>query len=279
MNLSPQSIVLSTGKIRFIDTGGPGPAVLLTHGIGESLEFWQPQIEALGETLRLVAWDMPGHGESDIPAVAMDLQALARNAWLLLDHLGIESAHLVGNSLGAAVSLRMLGQQPSRACSMLLANSATLGPEVTGAFKVMTLPLLGELMNQPSAKGVEMQIKAIVHRARAITPSVRAAIERNIHRPGATAYFLATLRMNTGLRGQKEAVWKESHQLLRQVKVPTLILHGRQDVVLPFKHSERAHSLVPGSELLIWEDCGHTPQLEQPEAFNSRMAALVLRIG
>jgi pimeloyl-ACP methyl ester carboxylesterase len=273
----PQSVLLSTGKVRCIDTGGSGPAVLLTHGIGESLEFWQPQIEALGKTMRLVAWDMPGFGESDIPAAAMDLQAVARSAWLLLDHLGVESAHVVGNSLGGAVSLRMLGQQASRVRSLLLANSATLGPEVFGAFKVMTLPLLGELMNKPSAKGVEMQIKALVHRAQAITPSVRAAIERNIYRPGAAAYFLATLRMISGLRGQSEVAWKETHQLLRQVRIPTLVLHGKQDTVVPFKHSEQAHALVPGSELQILEDCGHTPQLEQPEAFNAQLAALVRR--
>jgi pimeloyl-ACP methyl ester carboxylesterase len=143
----------------------------------------------------------------------------------------------------------------------------------------MTLPLLGELMNKPSAKAVELQIKAIVHRAEAITPTVRAAIERNIHRPGGGAYFLATLRLMTGLRGQRKEVWKASHQLLRQVKVPTLILHGRQDEVLPVKHSAQAHALVSGSELAIWDDCGHTPQLEKPAAFNAILAALVHRAG
>jgi pimeloyl-ACP methyl ester carboxylesterase len=275
--MNPQFIRLGHESVRCIDTGGPGPAVLLTHGIGESLEFWHPQIEALGSSMRLVAWDMPGHGESDIPMSAMDLQTLARNGWLLLDRLGIGSAHLVGNSLGAAVSLRMAGQNASRARSLLLANSATLGPDVFGAFKVMTLPWLGELMNRPGAKAVEMQIKAIVHRPQAISPKVRAAIERNIHRPGGGAHFLATLRMLTALGGQREAIWEESHRLLRQVKMPTLVLHGRQDVVLPFKHSEQAHALVAGSELQIWGDCGHTPQLEQPAAFNASLTALVKR--
>jgi pimeloyl-ACP methyl ester carboxylesterase len=277
--MNPQSIRLGQESVRCIDTGGPGPAVLLTHGIGESLEFWQPQIEVLGKTMRLVAWDMPGHGESDIPMSAMDLQTLARNGWLLLDRLGIGSAHLVGNSLGAAVSLRMAGQNASRARSLLLANAATFGPDVFGAFKVMTLPVLGELMNRPGAKAVEMQIKAIVHRAHAISPQVRAAIERNIHRPGGAAHFLATLRLLTGLRGQREGVWQESTRLLRDVKVPTLVLHGRQDVVLPVTHSERAHALVAGSDLQVWEDCGHTPQLEQPAAFNAALAALVQRAG
>ena len=253
--------------------------MLLTHGISESLEFWHPQIEALGKTMRLVAWDMPGHGESDIPAAAMDLEALARVAWQLLDHLGIEHAHLVGNSLGAAVSLRMVGQNATRARSLLLANSAMLGPEVFTVFKVMTLPFLGELMNKPSTKAVELQINAIVHRAQAISPEVRAAIERNIHRPGGAAYFLATLRMNATLWGQRTAVWQESHRLLSQVKIPTLFLHGKQDPVLPSNHSEQAHALTPDSELLILDECGHTPQLEQPEVFNTQLMALLGRAG
>ncbi len=273
--MTPQIVSLNHGRVRYIDTGGPGPAVLMTHGIGESLEFWHPQIENLGDSMRLVAWDMPGHGESDIPVSVMDLKSLATTGWALLDRLGIGSVHLVGNSLGAAVSLRMVDQSASRARSLLLANSATLGPEVFGAFKAMSLPLLGELMNKPSGKAVEMQIKAIVHRAQAITPHVRAAIERNIYRPGGNAYFLATLRLMTGWRGQCEAVWQESHQLLRQVKIPTLFLHGKQDVVLPAKHSEYAHTLVAGSELQVWNECGHTPQLEQPVAFNAQLTALL----
>ena len=270
---------LGPTSVRCADTGGGGPAVLLTHGIGESLEFWLPQLEALGSSMRLVAWDMPGHGESDIPPAAMDLQGLARVGWQLLEQLGIESAHLVGNSLGAAVSLRMAGQNAARARSLLLANSATLGSEVFPVFKVMTLPWLGEVMNKPSPKSAEMQIKAIVHRAQAITPQVHAAIERNTHRPGAAGHFLATLRMLTTLRGQKPATWQESHRLLRELKIPALILHGRQDGVLPTKHSEQAHALAPGSELLILDDCGHTPQLEQPEAFNAQLTALVQRAG
>lgn len=148
-----------------------------------------------------------------------------------------------------------------------------------GAFKVMTLPLLGELMNKPSAKAVEMQIKAIVHRPEAILPPVRAAIERNIHRPGGASYFLQTLRTMTSLRGQRPALWQESHRLLRQVRVPTRILHGRQDVVLPVKHSEQAHALVPGSQLEIWDSCGHMPQLEHPQRFNRLLEDMVSRLG
>jgi pimeloyl-ACP methyl ester carboxylesterase len=256
-------------RIRYRDNGGEGPAVLMTHGIGESLEFWHRQFDGLGPPLRLIAWDMPGHGLSDESADAMSLEGQADVAWKLLDQLGVERVHLVGNSLGAAMSLRMADQMPARVGSLVLANSAALGTEVFGAFKLMTLPWLGELMNKPGPMAVAQQIKAIVLRPEAITPLVRAAIERNVRRPGAAAHFLSQLRAMTTLRGQRREVWTRSHQILKNLRMPTRIVHGEQDVVLPVAHSVTAHGLCSGSELVRLQDCGHTPQLEQPDVFNA----------
>lgn len=262
-------VQIDGARIRYWDSGGSGPAVLMTHGIGESLEFWHRQFDALGQSLRLIAWDMPGHGLSDELASAMSLDGQARVAWQLLDQLGIDRVHLVGNSLGAAMSLRMADQMPARVASLVLCNSASLGAEVFGAFKLMTLPWIGELMNRPGPMAVAQQIKAIVLRPDAITPQVRTAIERNVHRPGASAHFLKLLRGMTTLAGQRREVWARSHQILGNLNMPTRIVHGEQDVVLPIAHAIVAHSLCSGSELVRLQDCGHTPQLEQPAVFNA----------
>lgn len=265
-------------RVRYRDSAGAGPAVLMTHGIGESLEFWHRQFDALGPSLRLIAWDLPGHGLSDERADAMSLEGQAAVAWQLLDRLGVGRVHLVGNSLGAAMSLRMAAQVPARAASLLLANSAALGAEVFGAFRLMALPLLGELMNRPGPTAVAQQVKAIVHRPEAITREVRAAIERNVHRPGGGRHFLALLRGLTSLRGQHATVWQRSHDILRELpRLPVLFVHGEHDVVLPVEHSRRAHAVVRGSELVVLADCGHTPQLEQPDLFNRLLRGLAER--
>lgn len=265
-------------RVRYRDSGGTGPAVLMTHGIGESLEFWHRQFDALGQSLRVIAWDLPGHGLSDERADAMDLEGQAAVAWKLLDQLGVGRVHLVGNSLGAAMSLRMAAQTPGRVGSLLLANSAALGAEVFGAFRLMTLPLLGELMNRPGPTAVAQQIKAIVRRPESITPEVRAAIERNVHRPGGVRHFLTLLRGLTSLRGQHAPVWQRTHDILRQLPgLPVLFVHGEHDVVLPVEHSRRAHAIARGSELVVLADCGHTPQLEQPDLFNRLLRGAVER--
>jgi pimeloyl-ACP methyl ester carboxylesterase len=258
-------------KTRYRDSGGTGPAVLMTHGIGESLEFWHRQMETLGQTLRLIAWDMPGHGLSDERTDAMDLEGQARVAWQLLDSLGVKQAHLVGNSLGAAMSLRMAEAAPERVATLLLANAATLGPEVTGAFKVMSLPWLGELMNKPGPTAVAQQIKAIVLNPQSITPEVRTAIERNVHRAGGAAHFLTLLRRLTTLQGQRPEQWQRSHRILKDLRMPVLIVHGEDDTVLPVVQSRRAHGLNKAAHLVTLASCGHTPQLEQVEVFNSML--------
>jgi pimeloyl-ACP methyl ester carboxylesterase len=276
--MTDQFVSMDGRRIRYRDSEASGPVVLMTHGIAESLEFWHRQFEGLGSSVRLIAWDLPGHGLSDERADAMNLEGQAAVAWRLLDQLGVERVHLVGNSLGAAMSLRMTTQEPGRVRSLLLANSAALGAEVFGAFRLMTLPLLGELMNRPGPTAVAQQIKAIVHRPEAITPQVRTAIERNVQRPGGGRHFLALLREITSLRGQHARVWQRSHDILRQLPgLPVLFVHGEHDVVLPVDHSRQAQAITRGSELVVLADCGHTPQLEQPDLFNRLLQGQVER--
>lgn len=275
--MTDQFANIQGARIRYRDSGGRGPAVLMTHGIGESLEFWQRQFEASDLPARLIAWDMPGHGLSEELDSAIDLQGQAQVAWQLLDHLGIGQVILVGNSLGAAMSLQMVAQAATRVRGLLLANAAALGQEVFTPFRIMSLPFLGELMNRPGPAAVERQIQAIVLRPDAITPEVRTAIVRNLNRPGAGHHFLRLLRQLTHWRGQRDAVWRRSHEILRSVKTPTVIMHGEQDMVLPVQHSRAAHLMLPAAELVVLQNCGHTPQLEQPIAFNEQLASLIAR--
>ncbi len=273
--MTDQFANIQGARIRYRDSGGSGPAVLMTHGIGESLEFWQRQFEASDLPARLIAWDMPGHGLSEVLDSAIDLQGQAKAAWQLLDHLGIGQVILVGNLLGAAMSLHMVAQAATRVRGLLLVSAAALGQDVFTPFRIMSLPLLGELMNRPGPAAVERQIQAIVLRPEAITPEVRTAIVRNLSRPGAGHHFLRLLRELTHWKGQPDAVWRRSHEILRTVKAPTVIMHGEQDAVLPVQHSRAAHKVLPSAQLVVIQDCGHTPQLEQPALFNGTLSRLV----
>lgn len=258
-------------KLRYRDTGGAGLPILLTHGITGSLELWDLQVQALGTTHRVIVWDMPNHGLSDLTDEPEDFDNYAAWALKFADAIGLQGFVAGGNSMGAAMSLRMMGLAPDRVKGLILGNAASLGPEVTPIFRLFSIPFLGEAMNKPSEKGVTLQIKAIVKDPASVSPDLRKVLVRNAFKPGAVAAFLATLRATLGLRGQNKAVWQKSAALLDAVRCPTLIIHGRQDSIIPAKQSEAAAKRVPHARLLIFENCGHTAQIEKPQVFNAAL--------
>ena len=264
-------------QVRYRDSGGTGPAVLLLHGIGGSLELWAQQFVDANQNLRLIALDLPGHGLSDFGSQPNAPQTFARFVWQFANALGLDQVHLAGNSMGGAICLQMLVQQSARVKTVLLAAAATLGRDGPLPFRLMTLPVLGELLSRGNAMAVTQQLKAIFAPEFVVPEEVRKTVERNVMRPGAQAAFLATLRQMTDLGGQRADLVAHAHAALRSATQPLLILHGRQDSVIPFTHSENAHKLAVGSRLQLIDHCGHTPQLEQPAVFNAALQELVAR--
>lgn len=259
-------------SLRYRDTGGAGLPILLTHGITGSLELWDDQVRDLGAKHRLIVWDVPNHGLSGLTGKPEDFDSYAVWALRFADAIGLQAFVAGGNSMGAAMSLRMAGLAPDRVKGLVLGNAASLGREVTPIFRLFSIPFLGEAMNKPSEKGVTLQIGGIVKDPASVSSELRKVLVRNAFKPGAVAPFLATLRATMGLRGQNKAVWQKSAALLDAVRCPTLIIHGRQDRVVPAKHSDDAAKRVPHARLLMLENCGHTSQIEHPTAFNAALS-------
>lgn len=277
--MTPEYLTIDGLKIRYIDTGGPGLPIILTHGITGSLEYWTPQLEGLGQEHRIIAWDAPNHGLSDLTGKIEDWDSYT--SWLLAfaDALGVKEFVAAGNSMGGALSLRVAGLAPDRVKALVLINAASLGKEITPIFKLFLVPFLGEAMNKPSDAGVSRQIGAIVKDPSCVSPELRAVLLRNASRAGAIAAFLATLRATMGFRGQNRDILQRSDAIMDAVDCPTLIIHGKQDVVIPLKHSENAAGIIRNARLVVFDDCGHTPQLERPADFNAELAAFMASLG
>jgi pimeloyl-ACP methyl ester carboxylesterase len=275
MNMVDSTISVDGIQVRYRDSGGSGPAVLLLHGIGGSLELWAAQFVDANQGMRLIALDLPGHGLSDFGQQPYAPKTFARFVWQFADALGLDKVHLAGNSMGGAISLQMLAQQPTRVITALLAAAATLGREGPLPFRLMTLPLLGALMSRADPMAVTQQLQAIFHPSFVVPDAVRTTVQRNVMRSGAQAAFLATLRQMSDLGGQRAKLVSEAQVALRSANQPVLLLHGRQDRVIPFVHSQNAQQLAPQSRLVLVDDCGHTPQLEQAAVFNAALQDLV----
>ncbi len=257
--------------VRYRDSGCGQRPLLFIHGIGESLEFWMHQESLAGDNWRTIMLDLPGHGLSASGDQPYDPAKFAAFCWAFLDAIGIDRVGLIGNSMGGAIAILMADAQTSRVDKLLLANAATLGRESPVPFRLMTLPMLGELMTRPGQQGVKQQLNAIFHDPGVIDEVIRAVVIRNVMNGERARDFLATLRGMTDFGGQKQALIDAATSALKKMELPVLFLHGRLDRVIPYQHSVTAHAWVDNARLEIFEQCGHTPQFEKPQMFNDAM--------
>ena len=258
------------GYRRAYRTAGSGPPVVLVHGIGDSSATWEPVITALARRHLVIAPDLLGHGHSDKPRADYSVAAYANGIRDLLGVLDVERATLVGHSLGGGVAMQFAYQFPERTERLVLVGSGGAGPDVTPVLRAMTLPgaaiLLG-LLQLPTAR---LQVDAVVGLLRVLgtdlgqdAPDLLRMLDAL---PDATARaaFIRTLRAVVDWRGQVVTMLDRCY-LTRGM--PTLLVWGERDAVVPVAHAHRAHAAMPGSRLEIFAGAGHFPFHTDPTRF------------
>ncbi len=266
--LSHSSIRLHGRDIAYV-VGGEGPTVLLIHGIGGDWRTWEPVLDGLARHHHVVAVDLPGHGGSAKGAGDYSLGALASALRDLGGALGIERATVVGHSLGGGVAMQFSYQFPERCERLVLVSSGGLGPDVGLALRAATLPgsELFLSLTAPAARSL-INLAASAGRALRLRPASDAEFYARtfaaLADPDTRAAFLGTLRGVVGARGQlvdaRDRLYLAQH-------MPTLIVWGERDGILPVDHGHAAQDAMPGSRLEIFEDTGHLPQLDDPGRF------------
>lgn len=245
------------------------PPVLLIHGIGRSLEDWDPQYERFAGDFRVIALDVPGFGFSDRPAAPISLSTFAKGVFGTVDVLGeTRPLHVVGNSLGGAIAMQMLAHRPERVTSMTLVNSAGFGKEVTPLLRVLAMPVLGPLSSRRTTRAAATMLERACFADPAL--ATRERVDRAMAIAGkpfhgeimlATAQQLANgLGIRAGWRRQL-AAFAALHPR------PTLVLWGERDKVLPAGHIEEARRVFPHAQTHLLPGVGHMPQIESPERF------------
>jgi pimeloyl-ACP methyl ester carboxylesterase len=268
---APQVQYTKVGQIntRFWALGDEGSTVLLIHGIGGSLEDWMLNANALARHNRVFAVDLVGSGHSDKPSVSYTFSYLAQFVNDFMEAENIDRACLIGHSLGGGVSLQFTIQFPDKVDKLVLVNSAGLGKEGSILFRLPALPILGELLTRPSRKGTANLLKACVHDPAVVTDELIELAYSLAVLPGAQNAFLSTVRSLGNFRGIRKDVLRSIADNLSTITVPTLIFWGQQDRILPVAHAHVAENKIPDTQLHIFDPCGHCPQLERPEEFNS----------
>lgn len=267
---TPPDRYVQVGQIhtRYWTSGDKGTTVILLHGIGSCVETWTYNINVLAQHHRVYAVDLVGAGRSDKPPATYSLTYLAQFVKDFMDALSIEGACLVGNSLGGGVALQFALNFPQKVEKLVLVNSLGLGKEITFTLRLATLPFVGKLFS-PTRSGTALALKQTVYDPKLIYDEWVELYYQIATLPGAWQATLAIINTNINLFGVRTEVYKAIVDRLATITAPTLVFWGQQDRLLPVAHAAVATKGLPSARLHIFDPCGHWPQFERSEEFNT----------
>jgi pimeloyl-ACP methyl ester carboxylesterase len=246
------------------DTGAPGqpdsalPIVLL-HGTSASLHTWEGWAGALRGERRVLRFDLPGFAlTGPNPENDYSIAAYVKFVTAMVDTLGIQRFVLAGNSLGGQIAWSTAAAMPQRVARLILVDASGYGVEARNAplgFVLAGLPVARDVMAYTLPRGiVEDSVRSVYGHPEKVTPelvdlyvdmTLRAGNRRALSR-----------RIDQGFTGDVAQI--------RTLKVPTLILWGGQDRLIPPEHGQRFAKDIAGSKLVVFDDLGHVPQEEDP---------------
>ena len=264
-----QTVVIHGNTVAF-RKAGEGPAVVLIHGMAGSSQTWDHILPALAKQATVIAPDLPGHGISAKPSGDYSLGAMASGVRDLLVMLGIDRATIVGQSLGGGIAMQFAYQFPERCERLVLVSSGGLGREVNGLLRALSFPGAEYALAVGCAPWIRNTGIAVAGWLGRIGFQPRAHLSQiwrsysSLGNNEARSAFIQTLRAVIDVAGQRVSA---ADRLYLTTEMPTLIVWGDRDRIIPVAHALTAHSAMPGSRLEIFEGAGHYPHHDAPERF------------
>jgi pimeloyl-ACP methyl ester carboxylesterase len=261
--------VLNGHEFSYLDSGD-GPAVLFIHGLTGSHRSWSHLVEAMNTDHRVLAPDLFGHGASAKPMGDYSLGAHAATLRDLLDLLDIDRVTLVGHSFGGGIAMQLCYLFPQRVERLLLVASGGLGREVSPLLRSATLPGAEWVLPVIASSWVSGQVEAVGRTLARMGWRPSRDVTQAWH--GFTSLadadtrraFLATTRSVIDPGGQ--TVTAHGH-LPMGVEIPTLVVWGTRDRMIPSWHATTAQHVIAGSRVELFDGAGHFPHLDEPERF------------
>jgi pimeloyl-ACP methyl ester carboxylesterase len=257
---------------------GEGPVVVLIHGITGRSEQWGPAIEHLAAEHTVLAPDLLGHGESAKPRGDYSLGAYASGVRDIMVALGHDRATVVGHSLGGGIAMQFAYQFPERCERLVLVSSGGLGREVHPLLRASTLPgsewVMPWLMHD-RVLGAGETVARMLGFLRLQAGTDLAEVARgfvSLNDAEARSAFIETMRAVLDPGGQRVSALD---RLYLTESLPSLLVWGADDPIIPVEHGRNAHELMPGSRFELLAGVGHFPQLERPCEFARLLAEFV----
>ena len=263
----------------FVDAGGiktnylevgDGPPVVLVHGSGPGVTAyanWRLTMPGLAPAFRVLAPDMAGFGFSDKPGGVADLAAWVGQIIGFLDALGIERASVVGNSFGGSIGIRLATDHPDRVDRLVLMGATGISFPITeGLDQVWGY--------QPSFENMRRILDYFAYSRELVNDELAEVRYRAALAPGVQEAFSA-------LFPAPRQHWVEAittpEEKIKAIPHETLIIHGREDKVIPLDNAYRLLGLIERSELHVFGRCGHWSQIEWADDFNALLVRFLSR--
>ena len=252
-------------KTNYLEAGKGDPVVLI-HGSGPgvtSYANWRLVLPALAENFRVVAPDMVGFGFSERPAnIEYGVQTWADQVVGLMDTLELPTAHLVGNSFGGAIALRIATQHPDRVGKLVLMGSMGVPFPITeGLERVWGY--------EPSFENMRKVLDVFAYSRDLVNDELAEVRYRGSIQPGFQESFAA---MFPAPRQRWVEAMCTPEDDIRRLPHRTLIVHGREDQVIPVQTSLRLMELIDNADLSVFSHCGHWSMIERTEDFNRNVS-------
>ncbi|MCB9076916.1 MAG: alpha/beta fold hydrolase [Anaerolineaceae bacterium] len=258
-----QFVDLAGRRTHYIEQGA-GEPVLLLHGFFYDAYIWAANIDALAEHFKVYALDLWGFGYSTRAPLDYGYPLYAEQVLRFMDHLGLERASLVGQSLGGGTAISFCVGHRSRVNKLLLVDPAGLPNPLPFTEKIFNFPHVGEFLMGLNTNAIRRKTLGDywIHTRALITDRYFENVTRFQKINQTTEALLAVLRKRFFDTLSQEI------QQLGQMDVPILLVWGRQDKAVPLRLGQEMHRILPGSRLEILDNAGHVPNYECAAAFN-----------
>lgn len=249
---------------------GEGPPLLLVHGITSSSRTWKSVMPRLAEKHTVIAPDLLGHGRSAKPHGDYSLGAYASGIRDLMVALDVPKATVVGHSLGGGIAMQFAYQFPDRVSRLVLVDTGGIGKEVNPALRAAALPgaeYVLPVLFSPTLHDAGLKVRNVLAgfglRGSADVEGVAEGFA-SLTESDARRAFLHTVRSVIDPTGQRVSA---ADRLYLTREIPSLIVWGDRDRIIPVAHADLAHELMPGSQLEIFPGAGHFPFNDDPDRF------------
>jgi pimeloyl-ACP methyl ester carboxylesterase len=259
--------------VNVIDSGGDGPPLLFVHGLGGAWQNWLLNMPAFMDSHRVVAVDLPGFGDSEMPSGELTIESFARVLDAVCARIGVEDPVVIGNSMGGFVGAELALDFPTRVAKLVLVSAAGLSTEYLRREPVVA-------MARAWAAGTTRmggQVDAVVRRRR-----LRRAVFQSVVRYPERLSVPLTYELANGagkdgfIPALSSLIGYSFRDRLPQIECPVLIVWGRNDMLVPVEDADMFARLIgPNARKVIFEDTGHLAMVERPSRFNELLAGFI----